>query len=324
MQKRDALRLELQQRFVNREVTEMRSKSGKNRNAPTRPHKSGRPQRPRPPTQSQAPAAPKPPSGGHFLWGRHAVLAALANPERRIAALYGCGDSAEEIKQVIASLPASRQQDLPPIHDTDRRRLDALQPVGDGDKAVHQGMAAAVWPLESPDLATCLAPFRETATASTATSARQRILLLDQLSDPRNVGAIIRSALALGASAIIATHRNAPEETGALARAAVGALARVPLIRVVNLARAIEACQDAGFTVAGLAGEGAQNVSNLAQIDRLALVMGAEGSGLRHLTRKHCDMLVRIDICEDSESLNVSTAAAIALYAAGPGSPTGA
>ena len=289
----------------------MRAKSGKNRNAPSRPHKSGRPQRARPSAQGSGPAAPKPPSGGHFLWGRHAVMAALANPDRRIAALYGSGDSGEEMQRFISGLPASRQQDLPPIHDSDRRRLDALQPAGDGDKAVHQGMAAAVWPLESPDLASFLA---------STTADRQRILLLDQLSDPRNVGAIIRSALALGAGAIIATHRNAPEESGALARAAVGALERVPMIRVVNLARAIETCQEAGFTVAGLAGEGAQDVGSLAQIDRLALVMGAEGSGLRHLTRKHCDMLVRIEISENSESLNVSTAAAIALYAAGPGS----
>ena len=289
----------------------MRAKSGKNRNAPSRPHKSGRPQRAQPSAQGPGPAAPKPPSGGHFLWGRHAVMAALANPDRRIAALYGSGDSGEEMQRFISGLPASRQQDLPPIHDSDRRRLDALQPAIDGDKAVHQGMAAAVWPLESPDLASFLA---------NTTADRQRILLLDQLSDPRNVGAIIRSALALGASAIIATHRNAPEESGALARAAVGALERVPMIRVVNLARAIETCQEAGFTVAGLAGEGAQDVGSLAQIDRLALVMGAEGSGLRHLTRKHCDMLVRIEISENSESLNVSTAAAIALYAAGPGS----
>ena len=294
----------------------MRAKTGKNRNAPPRPHKPARPQRPRPAAQGAWPAAPKPPSGGHFLWGRHAVLAALANPERRIAALYGSGDSGAEMKRVIADLPATRQQDLPPVHDSDRRRLDALQPAGDGDKAVHQGMAAAVWPLETPDLAT----FLDGTTAAAGSPPRQRILLLDQLSDPRNVGAIIRSALALGASAIIATHRNAPDESGALARAAVGALERVPMIRVVNLARAIEACQEAGFTVAGLAGEGAQDVGSLAQIDRLALVMGAEGSGLRHLTRKHCDMLVRIEISENSESLNVSTAAAIALYAAGPGS----
>ena len=142
-----------------------------------------------------------------------------------------------------------------------------------------------------------------------------RLICLDQLSDPRNVGAIMRSALALGATAIITTHRHAPEESGALARAAAGALERLPMVRVVNLARAIEALQDAGIVVAGLAAEGQDNVDMLADEQRLAIVMGAEGSGLRHNTRRHCDRLVRIDISEDSESLNVSIAAAIALYA---------
>ena len=143
-----------------------------------------------------------------------------------------------------------------------------------------------------------------------------RLLMLDQLSDPRNVGAIMRSALALGAQAIITTHRNAPEESGALARAAAGALERVPMIRVVNLARAVERLQEDGIEIAGLAADGDSDVGSLREIERLGIVMGAEGTGLRHLTRRHCDRLVRINISEDSESLNVSIAAAIALYAA--------
>ena len=257
-----------------------------------------------------AAAPPKPPSGGHFLWGRHAVLAAIKNPERRIAALYATEDAASELDQAIAGLPADRRADMPAITTSDRRRLDALQPGGDGDKAVHQGIVAAVWPLDAPDLEELLAMVG---------GSPVRLFLLDQLSDPRNVGAIMRSALALGARAIISTHRNAPDESGALARAAAGALEKMPMIRVVNLARAIERLQEAGIEVAGLAAEGETSVGDLAQIPRLAIALGAEGAGLRHLTRRHCDRLVRIDISKDSESLNVSIAAAIALYAAQQG-----
>ena len=254
-----------------------------------------------------APSGPKPPSGGYFLWGRHAVLAALANPERRIAALYATAEAAQDIRQCIDALPVARQFELPQITESERRRLDAVHPAGDGDKAVHQGMLAAVWPLEAMDLEDCIAGLGE---------GPARLLLLDQLSDPRNVGAIMRSALALGARAIITTHRNAPEESGALARAAAGALERVPMIRVVNLARAIERLQEDGIEIAGLAADGDSDVGSLREIERLGIVMGAEGTGLRHLTRRHCDRLVRINISEDSESLNVSIAAAIALYAA--------
>ena len=256
-----------------------------------------------------APSGPKPPSGGHFLWGRHAVLAALANPERRIAALYATKEAGDDMQRCIDALPESRRDELPAIQECDRRRLEAVHAAGDGDKAVHQGMMAAVWPLEAPDLEDCLAGIGD---------APVRLLLLDQLSDPRNVGAIMRSALALGAAAIVTTHRNAPEESGALARAAAGALERVPMIRVVNLARAIERLQEAGIEITGLAADGDSSVGSLRQSARLGIVLGAEGAGLRHLTRKHCDRLVRIDISEDSESLNVSIAAAIALYAAGP------
>ena len=211
------------------------------------------------------------------------------------------------MRQCIDALPVTRQFELPQITESERRRLDAVHPAGDGDKAVHQGMLAAVWPLEAMDLEDCIAGLGE---------GPARLLLLDQLSDPRNVGAIMRSALALGARAIITTHRNAPEESGALARAAAGALERVPMIRVVNLARAIERLQEDGIEIAGLAADGDSDVGLLREIERLGIVMGAEGTGLRHLTRRHCDRLVRINISEDSESLNVSIAAGIALYAA--------
>jgi 23S rRNA (guanosine2251-2'-O)-methyltransferase len=255
---------------------------------------------------SQRIAGPKPPGGAYFLWGRHAVLAALENPERRVATIHATAEAAAELRDAIAALPPARQRELPTITEAERRRLDAVQPSTDGDKAVHQGMLAAVWPLEAPDLGEFLAD----------ASGPLRLLCLDQLSDPRNVGAILRSGLALGAQAVITTHRHAPEESGLLARAAAGALEHLPMIRVVNLARAIESMQEAGVTVTGLAAEGEMVVHDLATIDRLGIVLGGEGAGLRHLTRRHCDHLVRIEISPRSESLNVSIAAAIALHAA--------
>ncbi len=238
-------------------------------------------------------------------------MAALANPERRIAALYATSEATQDMTRCIDALPKARRAVLPNITESKRRRLDAVHPAVGGDRTVHQGMLAAVWPLEAMDLEDCIARLDGGISGSPV-----RLLLLDQLSDPRNVGAIIRSALALGAWAIITTHRNAPEESGALARAAAGALERVPIIRVVNLTRAIKRLQEAGIEIAGLAADGDSDVGSLRDAERLGIVMGSEGTGLRHLTRRYCDRLVRIDISEASESLNVSIAAAIALYAA--------
>ena len=250
--------------------------------------------------------APKPPPNGFFIWGRHAVLAALANLDRRIATLYVTADANPDLQDAIAALPTDRQQELPEPIITERARLENISPGEDDNKAIHQGMVAAVWPLDPPALEDVLAALGE---------APVRLMMLDQLSDPRNVGAIMRSARAFGVHAIITTFRNAPEEGGILARTAVGALEYVPIVRVVNLARAIEALQAADITVAGLAGDGEMGVDALARFKRLAIVMGAEGPGLRRLTKDHCDHLVRIEMDSAADSLNVSNAAAIALYA---------
>jgi len=260
--------------------------------------------------------APKPPQNGYFIWGRHAVFAALANPDRRIQQLYITSDSAEALEAVMTDLSTQRQAELPTPQVIERTRLDI---IGDaGEKAVHQGIAAAVWPLDPPHLDDFLANLATSLGSDSDQQPAQpvRLLLLDQLSDPRNVGAIMRSARAFGVVALITTFRNAAEENGVLARTASGAMDHVPLIRVVNLARAIEQLQDHGFLVAGLAGEGDVEVRALGAHQRLAIMLGAEGSGLRRLSRDHCDMLVRINIDENADSLNVSNAAAIALYAA--------
>ena len=252
------------------------------------------------------PPAPKPPQGGYFLWGRHAVAAALANPDRRIAALYVSDDSRDIFDEMRQELNSDRQAELPEARSIERRRLDSIG-GHDSEKVVHQGMAAAVWPLEAPHLDDFLAQI---------VNKPVRIIMLDQISDPRNVGAILRSARAFGCTAIITTQRHAPEENGALARTATGALEHIPIIRVVNLARAIEKLQEHDIIVAGLAGDGTMDVGALADFPRLAIMLGAEGPGLRRLSREHCDHLVRIDIAPDADSLNVSIAAAIALYAA--------
>ena len=140
-------------------------------------------------------------------------------------------------------------------------------------------------------------------------------MILDQVTDPRNIGAILRSARAFGTDALILTSRNAPDETGALAKAAAGALEDVPLVRVNNLARALDALKEHFVTLAGLEAGADTDIKALADTRHLGLVMGSEGSGLRRLTRKACDVMAAIDMADTSESLNVSVAAAIALYA---------
>ena len=280
-----------------------------------RPNASKRPSHHGQSAATTGKTAPKPPQNGYFIWGRHAVFAALANPDRRIQKLYVAVDSADSLENEIGHLDRQRQNDIPTPQMIERVRLDGIG--GAGEKAVHQGVAVGVWPLDPPyldDFLAGLATSKDITTNPDCVSP-VRLLLLDQVSDPRNVGAIMRSARAFGVAGLITTFRNAAEENGVLARTASGALDHVPLIRVVNLARAIKQLQDTGFLVAGLAGDGDVEVGALAAHQRLAIMLGAEGNGLRRLSRDHCDMLARININDDAESLNVSNAAAIALYA---------
>jgi 23S rRNA (guanosine2251-2'-O)-methyltransferase len=229
--------------------------------------------------------------GGRFwIYGYHPVTMALANPRRRVHRLLA-------VDQVPDSLPRGLLAER-----TDASQLRSLLPAG----AVHQGIALLVDALSQVRLDELLEDLPEEMPA--------RLLLLDQVTDPQNVGAVLRSCAAFGAAGVILTERHAAPETGALAKAASGALEVVPLVRVTNLVRAIETLKQAGFWCLGLAGEAESTLAQATAGTRVALILGAEGAGLRRLTRAHCDQLVRLPTSWPVAQLNVSNAAAVALY----------
>jgi 23S rRNA (guanosine2251-2'-O)-methyltransferase len=226
------------------------------------------------------------------FWGRHAVAAALDNPQRKVVKAWATRDAAE-CMQFPKDLPVT----LADVAD-----LGRLVP---GD-APHQGVVIEVEPLEEAWLDDLL----------TGAPERAVLLVLDQVTDPQNVGAILRSAAAFGAIGIVTQDRHSPPESGALAKAASGTLEAVPWVRTVNLARALGDIAEAGFWRIGLAGDAEMALEEALGPKRVALVLGAEGPGLRPNTREHCDALARLPISSAVESLNVSNAAAVALYAA--------
>ncbi|SDD80733.1 23S rRNA (guanosine(2251)-2'-O)-methyltransferase RlmB [Rhodospira trueperi] len=234
--------------------------------------------------------------GALRLYGHHAVVAALANRNRPVRRLLTTGDATDALTRAAEArgLTVDRVQ---------RQELDALLPPG----AVHQGIVLEAAPLPAHGL--------EDLTATAAPDDAAVVVVLDQVSDPHNVGAILRSAAAFGALGVITQDRHAPAETGALAKAASGALERVPLIRVPNLSRALKDLRDFGFWSVGLDADAPVTLGGAALSGPLALVLGAEGAGLRRLTREHCDHLARLPMMPGAvESLNVSNACAVALY----------
>lgn len=238
--------------------------------------------------------------GGLWLWGTHPVLAALANPERRCNRLLMTPEAVAAHGKEIDELSRGRQ--LPHPETAGRTDLDSLLPPG----AVHQGMALSCEPL----------PMLDVSDLIDAAEGRDQavVMILDQVTDPHNVGAILRSSAAFGAVGLIIPDRHAPDETGTLAKSASGALERLPLVRATNLVRALEDLKKAGFWIAGMAGEAKQTLAEAKLSGRVAIVMGSEGEGLRRLTREHCDHLVKLPQTDLVESLNVSNAAAVALY----------
>lgn len=253
--------------------------------------------------RAQDAPAPRRERGGRWLYGRHAVRAALANPERVWRHLAVIPEHNAEAAALLAAARAQRRGEGDPIRVLDRAGLEALLPQG----AVHQGWGLEAEPLLPADLDDVLR-------AAEIGEERVIVVLLDQVTDPHNVGAVLRSAAAFGAAAVILAEHGAPPETGALAKAASGALDLVPLVRVVNLARALDRLKEAGFWCCGLDAEAPQPLGGLDLGRRAALVLGSEGGGLRRLVRERCDYLARLPTRPELPSLNVSNAAAIALY----------
>ncbi|WP_025037074.1 23S rRNA (guanosine(2251)-2'-O)-methyltransferase RlmB [Bradyrhizobium sp. DOA9] len=227
--------------------------------------------------------------GPVILYGWHTVTMALANPQRRIRKLTLTENAARRLADENIATRIAPEIVRP-------QEIDRLL----SPDAVHQGLLAEADPLPSPEI--------ETLTQD------GMVLVLDQITDPHNVGAILRSAAAFAVKAIVTTARHSPEATGVLAKAASGALELVPIITVQNLARALTALNERGFQTVGLDSEGSEDISDVALREPLALVLGAEGKGLRQLTRETCRVVARLDMPGEIKSLNVSNAAVLALY----------
>ncbi|SFV19738.1 MULTISPECIES: 23S rRNA (guanosine(2251)-2'-O)-methyltransferase RlmB [Bradyrhizobium] len=229
------------------------------------------------------------PDGPVILYGWHTVTMALANPARRIRKLTLTENAARRLAEDNIETRVAPEIVRP-------QEIDRLL----SPDAVHQGLLAEADPLPSPDIETL--------------KQEGMVLVLDQITDPHNVGAILRSAAAFAVKAIVTTARHSPEATGVLAKAASGALELVPMVTVQNLARALTALNERGFQTVGLDSEGTENLSDVALREPLALVLGAEGKGLRQLTRETCSVVARLDMPGEIKSLNVSNAAVLSLY----------
>jgi 23S rRNA (guanosine2251-2'-O)-methyltransferase len=229
--------------------------------------------------------------GAVILYGWHTVTAALANPARRLRRLLATENAMRRLTEANVALPVA----------PDVVRPDAIASLLSPD-AVHQGLFAEADPLPSPAI--------EDLPASGI------VLVLDQITDPHNVGAILRTAAAFAVAAVVTTARHSPEATGVLAKSASGALELVPMVTVQNLARGLAALKERGFLLVGLDSGATADLAAVALSAPLALVLGAEGKGLRQLTGETCDRLARLDLPGAIKSLNVSNAAALALYIA--------
>lgn len=227
--------------------------------------------------------------GPVILYGWHTVTMALANPQRRIRKLTLTENAARRLADENIETRIAPEIVRP-------QEIDRLL----SPDAVHQGLLAEADPLPSPDIESL--------------AQEGMVLVLDQITDPHNVGAILRSAAAFAVKAIVTTARHSPEATGVLAKAASGALELVSMITVQNLARALNELNENGFQTVGLDSEGTEDLSDVTLREPLALVLGAEGKGLRQLTRETCSVVARLDMPGEIKSLNVSNAAVLSLY----------
>jgi 23S rRNA (guanosine2251-2'-O)-methyltransferase len=250
--------------------------------ARSRQPKRHRPGAPRDPVRSDR-------DGQVLLYGWHTVAAALANPRRRIRNILASENAVRRLQEEGVAPPLAPQIVKP-------EAIAARLPAD----AVHQGLLVEADPLPSP--------------AIEDLGAAGIVLALDQITDPHNVGAILRSAAAFAVTAVVLTARHSPEATGVLAKAASGALEYVPIVTVTNLARGLTELREKGFRLVGLDSEGSIDLAAAELAAPLALVLGAEGKGLRQLTRETCSVVARLDMPGEIKSLNVSNAAVLALY----------
>ena len=256
--------------------------------------KKNRPNRPRQ-------AKPQPvKTDSPLLYGLHAVAEAWCNPDRKIRRLVV---SEAGLKSMEKALKTAHGRGLkrPEPEIRDKREIDAMVPG-----MVHQGIVLDTAPLNNPDLVELL--------ADEAGNERSIIVMLDQVSDPHNIGAVLRSCAAFGAAGLLVHERSTPDVTGTMAKSACGAVEHVPIIRETNLARAMEQMKEAGYWCIGLDEKGESLLAEAPQQGKTVLVLGAEGPGLRRLTEENCDMLLRLPTQGAIASLNVSNAAAVALY----------
>jgi 23S rRNA (guanosine2251-2'-O)-methyltransferase len=249
---------------------------------PTLPHERGR---------GKVGRGPRDRDGTAVLYGWHTVKAALENPQRRFHRLLATENAVRRLTEDRVTFPIAptlvRPEDIAAIA---------------GAAAVHQGLYAEADPLVSPEL-------EDVATDGI-------VVVLDQITDPHNFGAILRSAAAFAVAAVVTTERHSPQASGVLAKAASGALEYVPVVTVVNLARALDELRELNTFLVGLDSGGDADLAAMPLSAPLALVIGAEGKGLRHLTRVHCDAIARLALPGRITSLNVSNATALALYVA--------
>ncbi len=271
---------------------------------PPKKHKAG-PHNPKPQKQQgirHKDKAGAPPPKRTFrvnLFGFHAVAAAWQNPARNFEALYLTDQAAEGFEETLRGAQSLRRPEPQII---DKRDLERALPPG----TVHQGLAALAAPLAETGVQDLIIRAQN--------SEPSLLLILDQVTDPHNVGAILRSACAFGADGIIMQRKHAPELSGVLAKTACGALEHIPVAFETNLSRTIETLQEAGYFVAGLDERG-EDIASYKPSQKTALVLGAEGPGIRHLVKEHCDILLRLPMYGAMPSINVSNAAAVALYA---------
>ncbi|MDD4555819.1 MAG: 23S rRNA (guanosine(2251)-2'-O)-methyltransferase RlmB [Alphaproteobacteria bacterium] len=237
-------------------------------------------------------------ASGIVLYGKHSVFSALKNPNRRFNKILCTKENFAEFKAACEQ----NKINATILNVVDRKEIEKVA----GNEAVHQGVLAYCKELDNyllDDILT-LAEDKE----------RCHVLILDQVTDPQNIGAIIRSCAAFNTLALIVQDKNSPRETGAMVRASAGTIDMLPICRVTNLSRAIEQLKEANFWIVGMDGSAKQMIDELAKGGKTAIVMGSEGKGMRRLVEENCDITVKLPISSDVESLNVSTAAAIALY----------